>query len=285
MTIRQWLWLVACLSAPAQAAQLPLAEPVPGGIAIIPLAPLVEPRPQASFEGRRVLITRNGNTWEAVVGIPLSAKPGVHHLALTADGGKRELKFNILSKHYRTEYITLRDKHLVDPTAQDMVRIRRDQAQIRRAFGVWTERSLSDLQLDLPARGRIGSGFGLRRFFNHEPRQPHGGLDIAAPVGTPVHAPADGTVIEVGDYFFSGNTVLIDHGQGLVSMYNHLSKIEVVPGEAVVRGQQIGKVGMTGRVTGPHLHWAVSLNDAPVDPSLFLPPAAPARPLHPNRGG
>jgi murein DD-endopeptidase MepM/ murein hydrolase activator NlpD len=166
---------------------------------------------------------------------------------------------------------------MVEPTAEDLARIEREQEIIRRAFATWTEEPLSSLQCRLPVHGRISSVFGLRRFFNNEPRQPHSGLDIAAPIGTPVLAPLAGTVIETGEYFFNGNTVFLDHGQGLISMFNHLSRILVRPGVRVETGQKIGEVGMTGRVTGPHLHWTVSLNNSRVDPELFLPPDKTAR--------
>jgi murein DD-endopeptidase MepM/ murein hydrolase activator NlpD len=110
----------------------------------------------------------------------------------------------------------------------------------------------------------------MRRIFNGESRNPHSGMDIAAPVGTPVRAPLAGTVIDTGDYFFNGNTVFVDHGRGVISMYCHLSAIDVIPGQHVAAGTTLGKVGMTGRVTGPHLHWALSLNRAWVDPELFV---------------
>ena len=151
------------------------------------------------------------------------------------------------------------------------MRIEREQEIIRAAFSTWSDLPLKSLQFRLPAQGRISSIFGLRRFFNNEPRQPHSGIDIAAPTGSPVVAPLAGIVVESGEYFFNGKTIFLDHGQGLVSMFNHLSRILVERGKRVETGEKIGEIGMTGRVTGPHLHWTVSLNNSRVDPELFLP--------------
>ena len=121
-----------------------------------------------------------------------------------------------------------------------------------------------------PKAGKFINSFGRKRFFNNEERAPHSGLDIPAPIGQKVVAPADGIVVQTGDYFFNGKTVLIDHGQGLISMFCHLSKIEVSKGQHITQGELLGLVGNTGRVTGPHLHWVMSLNDARVDPQLLL---------------
>jgi murein DD-endopeptidase MepM/ murein hydrolase activator NlpD len=282
------------------AAALPQAEPVPGGIAIVTVAPGSAATPLVRFDGQRVMVVRENASWKAVVGLALTLAPGEQELEITdpENDTRRTVSFQVLPKLYQVQHITLANKRQVNPTAEDMKHIVRDQEAINRAFGTWTNDLADDLRFSLPAQGRFSSAFGLRRFFNNQPRQPHSGLDIAAPEGTPISAPAAGTVIETGDYFFNGNTVFIDHGQGLISMYNHLSRIDVSTGMHVQRGQRIGAVGKTGRVTGPHLHWTLSLNNARVDPLLFLAPemriqagkhlpTSPTTPAgsHPRNGG
>lgn len=255
---------------PGIATALPTMEAAPGGLAIEPLGNSAQ-APKAWFEGHRVMVLAKDGGWVAVVGIPLSAKPGRQRLTVqTAGGGKRTQLFTIHKKKYATEHITLKNKELVSPSARDLQRIAREHRKIAMAFKQWIPDPRPDTRFIAPVHGRISGAFGLRRFFNDKPRKPHSGLDIAAPEGTVIRAPASGTVVETGDYFFTGNTVFVDHGQGLVTMYCHMSHVDVKPGEKVRQGEALGKVGMTGRATGPHLHFGVSLNQVMVDPALFM---------------
>lgn len=258
------------LASPVGAQDLPRADAVPGGIAVVPLGSAQRPMPAAYFMNHRVMVVRHGGRWNAVVGLPLSLRIGEQRMITVENGGRREFSFPVRPKHYAVQHLTLRNGRLVEPTADDLKRIERDRAAIRHAFTTWTPSDAPPTRFGVPLHGRLTSPFGLRRFFNNEPRQPHSGIDIAAPLGTPVVAPAPGIVVEVGEYFFNGKTVFLDHGQGLITMYNHLDRVTVPPGAHVKQGQQIGKVGMTGRATGPHLHWSVSLNDSRVNPLLFI---------------
>lgn len=255
----------------ASAQTLPRTESVPGGIAMVPLDVTADRVPRAFLGNKRVMVLRQGQQWLAVVGLPLSMHTGEHKLRVLDGAGKTlTQQFAVHAKRYGVERITLKNKRLVNPNANDMKRIRRDFADIHKAFTHWRNVDAPSLRFDLPVHARISGVFGTHRFFNGQKRSPHSGVDLAAPAGTPIRAPADGVVIETGEYFFNGRTVFIDHGQGLVTMYNHMDRIAVATGDKVVRGQRIGDVGMTGRVTGPHLHWGVSLNDTRVDPLLFV---------------
>jgi murein DD-endopeptidase MepM/ murein hydrolase activator NlpD len=245
--------------------------PVPGGVAVIALPADADPS-TVRYNGKRIMTTRSGDSHYAIIGLALGAKPGAHYLDAKTDTNKAlRLSFQVSSKQYETQHITIKDKRKVNPEKRDMERIGRESKTIKAALRHWSEEEMVALSFIKPVDGPYSSPFGLRRYFNEQPRKPHSGLDIAAPEGTPIKAPASGTIVDTGDYFFNGNTVFIDHGQGLVTMYCHLSRIDVQPGQAVSAGEAIGLVGMTGRVTGPHLHWGVSLNDARVDPGLFLP--------------
>jgi len=250
------------------------ATPVPGGIAVITL-PANADATSARYRDRKVLVTHNDdNALIAVIGLPLASKPGRHYLKVNnRQGQTQSIGFQVEDKAYEEQHITIKDKRKVNPEKRDMQRINAETARIKSALGHWSEQQDMSITFVKPVEGPTSSPFGLRRFFNEQARNPHSGLDIAAPEGTPILAPADGVVLDTGEFFFNGNTVLLDHGQGLVTMYCHMSKIDVKPGQTVTTGEQLGEVGMTGRVTGPHLHWGVSLNDARVDPLLFLPAA------------
>jgi hypothetical protein len=267
-----------------QPTHLPRAELVPGGIAVVPLPVSPDPEvkkpapPIAHYNGQRVLVTPVPQGWLAIVGIPLDTLPGEQTLQVqVAPGQSLNITFVVSGKEYAVQRLTIKDQRKVEPNAGDLKRIEQEAQKIHAALAQWSEQPHVPLDFIKPAKGEYSSPFGLRRFFNGQPRNPHSGLDIAAPKGTPVYSPTDATVISVGDFFFNGNTVFLDHGQGLVTMYCHLDDITVQPGTRITRGTVVGHVGMTGRTTGPHLHWGVSLNNVRVNPALFLPEITPLR--------
>ena len=244
-----------------------LHKPVPGGVAVVDLGPSAS-APSVTYLGKPLLVIHeDGQRWIALVGLPLTTKPGSQQIQVN---GKRTLSFQVASKHYVEQRITIKNQQQVNPNAANLKRIERELAEQTRAYQQFSARQPSNLLFDKPVNGPLSSPFGLRRFFNGEERNPHSGLDFAANRGTPIKAPAAGTVILTGDYFFNGKTVFVDHGQGLISMFCHLSEIGVKVGDELPRGGVLGKVGATGRATGPHLHWNVSLNDARVDPAIFI---------------
>lgn len=253
----------------APALDLPHASAVPGGIEIIRLGGAGGAPPDVEAGGHRALVLEEGGSWLAIVGIPLAAALGPDRVTVRDAAGTREVEFTVHAKRYATQFLKVAPRE-VDLSPADLARANREHARLERLLERWSEPPPTSLLWPAPVPGVRSSSFGLRRVFNGESRNPHTGMDIAAAAGTPVLAPAAGTVLETGDYFFTGNTVLIDHGRGLISMYCHLRAIDVRPGERIAPGMRIGAVGMTGRATGPHLHWAISLNRAWVDPALFL---------------
>lgn len=267
------LLLVLCL--PVLAMALPQESAVPGGVVILPLAPAATARPVVSFENKPVMVVAEKGLWQAVVGIPLEARPGTHEITVKQGAKQKTLIFAVKDKQYPTQHITIKDKRKVNPNQYDMERINRETKRIDAALQHWSDTNQVPFDFIWPLKGEISGLFGRRRVFNGEPRKPHSGMDIAAATGTPIQAPAEGIIRGSGDYFFNGNTVFIDHGQGLVTMFCHLSRIDVKDGQRVKQGEVIGLVGATGRVTGPHLHLGVSLNDERVEPRLFFPQTGP----------
>ncbi len=249
---------------------LPTESRVPGGIALIELdTPVSQSAPVASYHGQRVMVIPDSDNrnWMAVVGIPLSAKPTETQ---SLKVGEHSLSFGIEDKAYPEQRLKIAQRKYVEPDPEQVARWRRESAEQKAAYKLFTQADESIPVLKLPVQGPYSSAFGLKRFYNDQPRSPHSGLDIAAPDKSPINASATGTVTAVGEYFFNGNTVIVDHGNGLSTMYCHMSRIDVALGDQVNTDTQIGLVGATGRATGPHLHWGVSLNNTRVDPLLFV---------------
>jgi len=230
----------------------------------------VSPAPKVYFQKKRVLVIEQDKRWLALIGIPLDSKPGEYSIDIVNSAGKSQMHFTIANKEYPSQYITIKNKRMVNPNPDDLKRIKSDRIPIGKALRTWTERQQVATDFIPPVDGRLSSLFGLKRFFNNQPRNPHSGLDIAAPAGTPIKAPGDAVVINTGNYYYNGNTVFLDHGQGLITGYFHMTEIKVKPGQEVKQGDILGTVGETGRVTGPHLHWNVYLNRTKVDPALFI---------------
>jgi len=270
--MKKLAFLLLFLSTLAQTQQIPEHSPVPGGVAVINVT-MHTPFERASYNGDRVFVFESGSETFVLVGIPLSAAAGEHILALhesrVADGETNTfIRFEVQSKQYREQRLTITNERQVNPNENDLIRIRRESAEMNAAFSSWSEPEEPVTFFAVPTDGIKSSSFGFRRFFNEQPRNPHSGMDIAADEGTPIYAPATGTIVDTGNYFFNGNTIILDHGYGLITLYCHMNEIDVEVGNQVEAGEQIGKVGQTGRVTGPHLHWSVNLNNVRVDPAL-----------------
>lgn len=264
------LLLLAIAFTTARATDLPRESRVPGGIAFIEV-PGGEQAPRVMFDDYRTAVVRLDERWVAVIGIPLATKVGRHTLQVYAgNGGKTDIPFDVTDKSYRTQKLTIKNQRQVNPAPEDLQRIEKEQQRSNAALSKFTIADAPHLALSSPVKGVRSDSYGSRRIFNGQPRNPHSGMDIAAGTGTPIYSPAAGKVVEAGDFFFNGNTLYIDHGYGLVTMYCHLDSMAVKVGDQLKSGDLIGKVGATGRVTGPHLHWGVALNRAMVDPALFL---------------
>ena len=257
---------IASLLLASIALAAPLHSPRPGGVVLVDVGPADQQVPAVTFDGKPVLVMQADDRWQAVVGVPLDKEPG----PLTIQLGEYPLTVTVGEHAYAEQRLTVKNQSYVTPDQAQLDRIGRERKIIDAALTNFRDVPVEDIALDAPVDGRRSSSFGLRRFFNEQPRSPHKGMDIAAGTGTPIKAPRGGVVTATGDYFFNGNTIILDHGQGYVTMYCHLSEIVVDEGQAVAAGETLGAVGATGRVTGPHLHFGTYLNGTAVDPAILL---------------
>ncbi len=242
--------------------------PVPGGIAVFDLSnKTLDEAALTTNLGRPVSVVSTDNGQFALAGIPLDVAVAKIRLL---DDTREVAAQTIIQRPYREQRLRIKERKYVEPDTEQLARYRREKAEMDAARA---SNSASDdwrLPWSAPVPGKQSDSFGARRFFNDQPRNPHSGMDIAAPAGTAVQVPSDGVIVATGHYFFNGKTVMVDHGQGLVTLYCHLEEISVEQGVVVKTGTTIGRVGATGRVTGAHLHWSVYLRGVAVDPAWFL---------------
>lgn len=240
-------------------------------------------RASASFEGHGSELESGGDgRFRGLVGVDFESATGPAALALEVEGlcGDRHTvrrTIDVRSGRFAVEKLTVAPEY-VEPPADELDRIREDREKVAR---VWKSGDAGRrwsgpfrLPVDAPVREK---SFGSRRVFNGTPRSPHAGLDLAAPAGAPIDAPAPGRVALAEDLYFSGGTVILDHGAGLFTSYFHLSRIDVKAGDVLAAGDRLGAAGATGRATGPHLHWSARLDDARINPLFLL--KLPAWPL------
>ncbi len=246
---------------------------------------VVSPRPLLSLEARVFERTFRGHpassplVWKVLIGVDLGTPPGSVDVVLagkseSGHGFSQTDRLVIKDKTFPTRHLTVDSKY-VDPPAEVLKRIREESQRIKRTFAAVTSSRHWDAPFIVPVPGSASSSFGKRSILNGQPRSPHSGTDFSGPTGTPVEAPNSGRVALVGDLYYSGNTVIVDHGLGLYSYFAHLSKAFVREGQMLEQGDILGEIGATGRVTGPHLHWAVRLNRTRVDPLSLIAVSAP----------
>lgn len=220
--------------------------------------------------GKKWPIVKADQHWKGWIGVDLKQKTGSHQILWQA--GQRKIKqYLMVSKgKFRVSHIEVAKKMAVfDPPT--LARIRREVKALKATYNMPVDAHPDISMRDMPVHGIVSTPFGAQRYVNGEPRSPHSGLDIAAPLGTPIKAPLSGKVLLVADMYLNGNTVAIGHGNGLVSVYSHMQSVNVHPGDWIHANSTIGKVGSTGRATGPHLHWGIRFNNARINPDSLLP--------------
>jgi len=234
--------------------------------------PVAHPESKVSgvFLKRKIPFFPNTDTsFAGIIGIDMEDPPGLQELSVNVhtNEGTDHLSYSVLiiKEQYAVQHLTLpKDKVDLDP--KTLKRVKQEQKELAEAFHHISAFPLWDGPFLEPVNGKVTGVFGSRRIINGQPRRPHSGEDIAAPQGTPVQAINKGTVVKTMNHFFSGKGVVLDHGVGLFSMYFHLSEVDVKSGQAIQKGEALGKVGASGRATGPHLHWGIHLNGSRINP-------------------
>lgn len=230
----------------------------------------VEPGRQVTLDGRAVRVAGDGTF---ILGFTRDAPETAELVVRHPDGRTERQTLAIARRTYDIQRIDGLPPKMVTPPADVLARIRRENAAIGETRMIDTAEPLFRSGFIWPARGRISGVYGSQRILNGEPRRPHFGIDIAAPVGTPVVAPADGIVrLAENDLYYSGGTIILDHGHGLSSAFLHMARVTVTVGQRIAQGDPIGTIGATGRVTGPHLDWRINWFKERLDPGLLVPP-------------
>ena len=262
--------LISCASLfrPLQNCEIPVHSPFPGGIINVDFTYEGITQPNISVKGKAPFLCKLGSyRWKIIYPISLEEKNSEIQIKLD---NKVIQEITIVPKIYRVSKIEIADLEMVTPPNKYLERIRNESKILKETIKTVSQMTQTSLNMELPTLGIISSEFGVKRFINGKPRNPHSGTDIAAPIGTDVRAALDGKVILIGNFYYAGNVIYIDHGQGLLTSYSHLEKIKVTNGQTILQNQIIGSVGKTGRVTGPHLHWQTILLGTNIDPTLFL---------------
>jgi murein DD-endopeptidase MepM/ murein hydrolase activator NlpD len=239
------------------------AKPGPGDIVIVTVKGVTGPV-DGKFNGKKIYFLASNNAFKAVLGIDLFTEPGAYTLDITAQGIVLSRPVKVIKKKYPVQKLKL-PEDMVELSPENEARAEREQMKVAAIWPNETERIWNGSFIN-PREGKISTKFGLRRIINGVAKNPHSGVDVAAEEGQEVKAPNNATVTMVDNQFFSGNSVILDHGQGIYTMFFHLSRVLVHEGQQVRKGEVIGLVGSTGRSTGAHLHWGVRIQGARVDP-------------------
>jgi murein DD-endopeptidase MepM/ murein hydrolase activator NlpD len=260
---------ICAASAPANAAGTLLLDgggPIQGGL----IFGRTDPGAKVIFDKREIRVSPKGHF---LIGFTRDAAPTSTLTVTFPDGSKETETLHVKKRKYKIQRIDGLPPKMVTPPKEVLDRIRRENREIKKVRHIDSAVPYFLKGWIWPAKGRISGVYGSQRILNGKPRRPHFGVDVAAPVGTPVVAPSDGVVVLVEkNLYYTGGTIILDHGHGLTSAFLHMSAVNVKQGQHVKQGEKIGAIGKTGRATGPHLDWRINLFDARIDPALLVPP-------------